>query len=191
MKAERKSRAAVAPLITLTPEQQAKVLAAILARTEEEGNCLLWTGAHSRGQGSNRPQPALWIGGKTMPLRRLAYVAYGKELFAHWRVSTTCGNDSCLCEDHLKRKTHSESLRGHKKSALTSAKIAFAKQALSPLDWDKVREIRGSDLSDKELGLVHGVHPDTIGKIRQHVTWREIGGFFSGLMPKSGREARS
>lgn len=174
----------------MTADQRDQVLRAIRERCVEEGDCLLWTGAHSRGQGSNRPQPAIWIGGKTMPLRRLAYVAYGKELIVHMRVSISCGNDSCLCEDHLKRKTHSESLRGHRKSALTSAKIALAKQAQSPLDWDKVRAIRLSELTDKELGQLHHVHPDTIGKIRQHVTWREVGGFFSGLMPKPAQAAR-
>jgi len=185
MKAERKSRAAVAPLIELTEEQRFKVLAAIEARTEEEGECLLWTGAHSRGQGSNRPQPAIWIDGKTMPLRRLAYVAYGKELFAHWRVSTTCGNDSCLCEQHLKRKTHSESLKGHKKSVITSAKIAARKQASSPLDWEKVREIRGSEESMRSLAARFGVHEDTISKVRNHQSWREVGGFFSGLVARA------
>lgn len=171
--------------VELTSGQRAQVLNAIRERCEEEGDCLLWTGAHSRGQGSNRPQPAIWLGGKTMPLRRLAYVAYGKELIAHMRVSITCGNDSCLCEHHLKRKTHSESLRGHRKSPLTSAKIALAKQALSPLDWDKVHAIRGSVLTDKELGQIHHVHPDTISKVRNYVTWREVGGVFSGLVTRS------
>lgn len=185
MASERKTRAIVAPLIELTPEQRVKVLAAIESRTEEEGDCLLWTGAHSRGQGSNRPQPAIWIDGKTMPLRRLAYVAYGKELFAHWRVSTTCGNDSCLCKAHLKRKTHSESLLGHKKSFITSAKIAARKQAASPLDWDKVREIRSSDESTRSLAVRLGVHEDTISKVRNYQSWREVGGVFSGLVART------
>lgn len=185
MTSERKSRALIAPLAELTSEQCLRVLSAIRDRTQDEGDCLLWTGAHSRGQGSNRPQPALWLDGKTMPLRRLAYVAYGRELFAHWRVSTTCGNDSCLCKEHLKRKTHSESLMGHKKSFITRAKIAARKQAASPLDWDKVRDIRSSDASMRSLAAQYGVHEDTISKVRNYQSWREIGGVFSGLVART------
>lgn len=169
----RKSRAIAGPAVTLTPEQALRVHAAIHARAVEDGDCLLWTGGCSRGTGSNRPQPALWIDGKVQPLRRLAYVAYGKELYAHWRVSTTCGNDKCLCEEHLIRKTHSESLIGHRKSPVTAARIAAAKQARGVLDWDKVREIRSSEKSAVELGKEFNVHHETICKVRAHKTWRE------------------
>ena len=181
MKVEGKSRPAVAPMMTLTQAHCTYVLEVIRARTVEEGDCLLWLGGCSRGQGSSRPQPALWLDGQTKPLRRLAYVAYGKELFAHWRVSTMCGNDKCLCEEHLRRKSHSESLMGHHKSPVTIARIAAAKQAASALDWDKIREIRSSDMHQNDIAVVMGVHPDTIGKIRTHQTWRETSTPFSGL----------
>lgn len=181
---------ATSPLIvesklTLTPDEVAKVLAAIRERTIEEGDCLLWTGGCSRGTGSNRPQPALWIGGKVQPLRRLAYVAYGKELLVHRRVSTTCGNDKCLCEDHLKEKSHSESLVGHRKSPVTVARIAAAKQAAGVLDWEKVRAIRASEKSNVELGREYSVHHETISKVRAHKMWRETSNPFNGLGARS------
>lgn len=186
MKAPRKSEALVGPQVSLTPEQAQKVLAAIAERSVEEGDCLLWTGGCSRGSGSRRPQPALWLDGQVRPLRRLAYVAYGKELHFHWRVSTTCGNDECLSEHHLKRKSHSESLKGHTKSPITRARIAAAKQAASRLDWATVREIRASDRSDEDWAAEIGCHPDTVQKARTHQTWIERG-FFSGLIAQEGR----
>lgn len=184
MTAERKSRAAVAPLVTLSPMHRDRVLAAIRTRTVEEGDCLLWEGAVTRGTKSRRPLPALWVDGRAQSLRRLAYVAYGKELFAHWRVSPECGNDLCLCEEHLKRKTHAESLMGHSKSPIARERITLARRARALLDWNKVREIRGSDLPVSELAEQMGVHPDTISCVRTYATWRESG-VFSGLVARA------
>ena len=73
----------------------------------------------------------------------------------------------------------------HKKSVITSAKIAARKQASSPLDWEKVREIRGSEESMRSLAARFGVHEDTISKVRNHQSWREVGGFFSGLVARA------
>lgn len=169
------------PLVTITPDQRAKVLEAIRTRTIEEGDCLMWTGANSRGANTPRPQPAIWLDGETKALRRMAYVAYGSELFAHWRVVTTCRNDACLNEKHLKRATRSDAQSGNHRGLLTRAKLAAAHQARSPLDWEKVREIRASDLSNRKLGEVYGVNRDTIHKERRYLTWRETG-MFSGLV---------
>lgn len=181
MKAERKSRAAVAPLVTLTEEQRAKVLTAIRSRTEEEGECLRWTGALSRGSKSHKVQPAFWMDGKTVALRRMAYVAYGKELFAHWLVSTSCGNDDCLCEKHLKRVSKAETQIGTTRGLITRTRIAAAHQKRSPLNWDLVREIRASSESNRAIASRLSLHRDTVHKVRNHVTWRETG-MFSALV---------
>jgi len=180
MTIERKSRAAVAPMVTLTPEQRAKILCAVRTRTEEEGECLLWTGAMSRGSKSAKQQPAFWLEGRTVAMRRMAYVAYGKELFAHWMVSTSCGNDACLCEKHLKRVTKSETQLGTTRGLVTRTRIAAAHQKRSPLTWDLVRQIRSSEQSNRALAQQLGLHRDTVHKVRRHITWRETG-MFRGL----------
>lgn len=178
---KRKTRALVAPLVTLTPVQIERVKALIETKTVEEGDCLVWTAAATRGTGSRCPQPVGWVDGAVRPMRRLAYVAYGHELFTHWRVCTTCGNDLCLADAHLCRKTHSDSLMGHTKSPATKAKIAAAKQARSALNWELVRAIRASDMSNKAIADDLGVHPDTISNVRNHTSWREMCTPFSGL----------
>jgi len=185
MTAERKTRALVGPLVTLTEPQIERVLAVLREKTVEEGDCLIWTAAMSKTVGGRRPQPVVWLDGEVRPVRRLAYVAHGHELFAHWRVCTDCGDYRCVADAHLCRKSHSASLLGHPKSAVTAARIAAAKQAASPLNWDLVRAIRASDRSNQSLAAEMGVNPDTIGQVRRHVTWREIASPFAGLGARS------
>jgi hypothetical protein len=184
MTAERKTRALIAPLVTITPEERATILEAIRTRTVEEGNCLLWLGAKSSSAKSTKMLPAIWLYGKTKSLRRLAYVAYGKELFSHWMVSPECGNDLCVAEDCLKRVTRAETQTGTTRGIVTRTKIAAARQSRSPLDWEKVREIRASSLSNRKLAVLHNVDRDTIFKVRSHLTWRETG-MFSSLVARS------
>jgi len=179
---ERKSRALVAPLVTLTPPQIERVLETLREKTVEEGDCLLWTAAATRGGKSRHLQPVQWLDGAVRPMRRLAYVAYGHELFAHWRVCTTCGNDLCLADAHLCRKSHSESLMGHRKHPVTAVKIAEAKRARSPLNWELVRAIRASTMSNQEIAADLGVHEDTVSRARRHASWREVSSNpFAGL----------
>lgn len=180
MAAERKSRAAVGPIVVITPEQRSKILCAIRTRTVEEGDCLLWTGAMSQSSKSAKRQPAFWLDGKTVAMRRYAYVAYGKELFAHWLVSTSCGNDDCLCEQHLKRVSKADTQLGTTRGLVTRTRIAAAHQKRSPLTWELVREIRSSDESNRQIASRLSLNRDTVFKVRNHITWRETG-MFRGL----------
>lgn len=168
--------------VELTHEQRMKIRTAVEERTEKAGRCLLWTGAHSTSRKSKRVTPVIWMDDKAQALRRLAFVAYGGTLLEGQPVSTSCGKDSCLCQAHLKRTTHSAYQKGKKRSLSTKIRMATAKQAHSPLDWEKVREIRGSDLGPHELAQKHGVCTDTIMKVVRHQSWKEYNGFFSGLV---------
>ena len=153
-------------------------LSDLLARTIEEGDCLLWAGAVQDGQ-----YPMWRIGdGKQHVVRRLIWTLAHEARPNGLQVGCNCGTPLCVHPDHLAARTRSKAQRGLPKSPLARIRVTLAKQAASKvLDMETARAIRASTDSccdlDRQYGLVRGKS----WRIKNNLTWREISSPFARL----------
>jgi uncharacterized protein YjcR len=87
-------------------------------------------------------------------------------------VSHSCRNRDCVSPDHLSEKTKSENNGADKKRDGTDN--SGTKCHFSKLDWDKVSEIRTSNLKIKDLSKTYGVSNSCISSILRGKTWKEL-----------------
>lgn len=149
---------------------------------EDEDACWIWRGAY------NRDTPVVRNDGRMVSTRRVAFaLANPGTALAGYVCRATCDERGCVRPDHLHRQ-HRNSLarengRNGDLNVLARLRLAEASRAQhSPLDWDKVREIRASRGPSNEVGARYGVSGKTIRRIRRREAW-VIGdpGMFSGL----------
>lgn len=63
-----------------------------------------------------------------------------------------------------------------------SALIAADKQSKSPLDWERVKDIRGSDESVAALSEKHMVSKTTVYAIKRYERWKDYSSPWAGLV---------
>lgn len=148
-------------------DHQDITLAEFLARTEEEGACLLWTGYSVDGK-----FPQWRRKGDLLVVRRVIYELVHGPVPERHQVGVRCKCDRCVHPDHLVARTRSRLQRGKPLPTVTKLRIARSKQAQSlVLDLAKVREIRSSEergvVLDDRLGLTRGYS----SRIRQGKAW--------------------
>ena len=116
-------------------------------------------------------------------VRRIIYaLVTGEPLPPNMFLTYKCLCETCVNPDHMvigsrKVMVQIAQSRGTRYSNPTSVMlIAKARQAKSPLNWEKVHEIRAStNVSAARMAERMGVDPTTITKIRRGDSWREIG----------------
>jgi hypothetical protein len=152
----------------------------ILAQCEEVGDCLEWQGRMQNGS------PQVYVGrvnGKSRyrtARRVFTELLVCGPIHPFMRCTTTCGNERCLAQEHLKMRTYKQMARINAKRGLQStpharAAIARGRRNRSDvkLSLEKAREIRQSPLTGVQLAAVYGVNRTLIGAIRRNEIWRE------------------
>lgn len=151
-----------------------ELLMLIQQRSEEEGDCLLWTGAScTRG-------PVVTIKQMQYPLRRLVWEAKHGEPFPAGSVTgVSCKNHLCL--EHVIDKTWSE--HNSRPTSLTHRiRTAMAKRKDSKLSDAAVAEIRASGERADVLAERHGISTAYVYMIRRGYNRRDYANPFAGLV---------
>lgn len=151
----------------------------LLARTVEEGDCLLWDGYI----GNNVPQVS--HNGKVIAVRRLMLELQGKVLRPGDHASTKCRNPSCVHPEHISHRNKFQHamamLSAPRNEEVRAAKLAAFRRKTAKLDMEKAREIRCSDESGSVLAARFGVDKALVSRIRRGEAWREFSNPFAGL----------
>lgn len=156
---------------------------ALIERTEEYGDCLLWTGAVGSGTGHPIYKP---YGQPCTLVRRAMYQLNGGELIPRKPIDTTCGEKRCINPAHLVQSTTSKiakraAKRGAFSGIVRASKIAESRRGKMKLTMEQAREIRSSTESGPVLALRYGVNRSLITGIKAGRAWKEYGGHWAGL----------
>lgn len=158
-------------------------LESLLAKTVEEGQCLLWQGlidCHG--------VPKVNHECKKQGVRKVILEFMGKKVPQGHFLVASCGNRACVCPEHVTMLTPKQhaALRGgskRKNYAVARANMAAAaRQRQGKLTMEKAREIRLRTEPAPKIAGEYGVHKSLINAIRRGVAWREYSADpFAGL----------
>lgn len=134
------------------------------------GSCWLFTGCvNNKGYGQIRHN------GKTMLVHRVAYeLITGEE--PNGVLLHTCDTPLCCNPKHLTVGTQLDNLQDmrNKGRGVNPPHVPGEKCGMSKLTDTKVKEIRSSSLTQRQLATIYGVSQPTIGKILRRETWRHV-----------------
>lgn len=157
-------------------------LESLLARTEDVGECQVWTGY------STNKTPQVDNQGKMVPVRRLILELSGTPVVGKF-IGIKCGTERCVCPAHITQrslKTHARMMAkkaGARKAAKSTEQlIARRQRADVKLDVQKAREIRESVETGPVLAEKYGISRSLVNKIKRGEYWRDTTSPFSGLM---------
>lgn len=155
----------------------------ILEKTEEYGECILWTGTLSdTGHPIYKP-----YGEPCTLVRRAVFRLNGGKLVKRQPIDTTCGEKCCVNPEHLFQSTISKvakraAAKGKFSGVVRASKIAETRRGKMKLTMDIAREIRNSAESGPVLALRYGVNRSLITRIKSGLSWKEYGGHWAGLL---------
>lgn len=135
-----------------------------------QDECWLWTAAtNSNGYGVMR------IGGradgKLFLAHRIAYCLSHSQCDADLKILHVCDNPFCCNPKHLFSGSQADNMG----DMVRKNRHAFgSRNGQAKLDPDKVREIRRSSLSDRQLAKQFGVCHQVINKARTRQTWAHL-----------------
>lgn len=156
----------------------------LIERTQECGDCLLWTGATTK-QGYPQYKP---YGCACTSVRRTVFEIMGGALEARKPIEMTCGEKTCINPKHMRKSTcaligQKAAKKGGWKGLARASKIASAKRAKNAkLTIEQARDIRMSTESGTTLAALYGVDRSLINGIKAGTRWRDYTNPFSGLM---------
>lgn len=154
-----------------------ELLAKIMARCVEEGECLLWTGPMANGS------PQVFVGGKPRckQARRVVYEANKVPLRKGYSPVMECRNPKCLNWEHMKALTvkqigvlaaqEGKFSTPERRAAITAGK----RKASTKLDAQKAADIR-SCATAQEGATKYDIHPSMASRIRRGEAWAEVRG---------------
>jgi hypothetical protein len=133
---------------------------------KDDNGCWRWTGSKACTGYCN-----FFYNGRVWLAHRASLLIFGKvkELTPGLQVSHSCGTRECTNPDHLSEKTASQNNNEDKKKHgkdLSGDKCHFSK-----LNWEKVSEIRSSEMKRKDLAETYGVSQSCISSILRGRTW--------------------
>lgn len=153
----------------------------LLARTIEEGDCLLWTGYHGN------KVPTVSHDGKLYPVRRLLSILAGKPHKDGTWYAPRCGCQSCVNPEHISALTTKQHMMKMGKAAkgnpVRAAKVRAYRQSISIIGTqERANEIRMSAENSRALAARFGVSKSTICNIRSGRAWKDISSPWAGLL---------
>lgn len=137
--------------------------------SKQDNGCWIWTGSTAITGYAN-----FFYKGRVCLAHRASLCIFnrGKTLTPGLQVSHSCGIRNCVNPDHLSEKTASENNGSDKKSH--GKDNSGERCHFSKLDWDKVSEIRKSNLKAKELSKTYSVSSSCISSILRKKTWKPL-----------------
>lgn len=145
--------------------------------------CIEWVGYINKKRG-----PMMRFGGNSsVSVRRKVWeMNKGVELDEKDRIEMTCGNDSCVKFEHMKKSYTGKNRRGEKRNIVSRQRMMLAsRKAFGKLDMEKAEEIRASKEPLRVFAEKFGVSIHAVSLARLGKTWKpiqETGGLFSGLL---------
>jgi hypothetical protein len=172
-------------------EEGTYLLRAILAKCDDDGGCMMWTG----GVGSD-DVPKMRIPGDTLrrthSVRALVLREIGKPLPEGNIATNTCERKRCVAPDHAVAMTRSRlgkraaESTGYHLNPARNAKIAAAHQAKFGVLSAEVRAaIDASSTSNRATARALGVPMNTVADYRRGDTYRNYSTPFRGLGARS------
>lgn len=163
-------------------DHEPKIRAFIATRTEQEGECLIWTGAvDSHGTPVLRVAPDR----RMHSVRRVMAALAGMDIEGKL-VTTKCDCQNCIA--HLavltrkKLQQRTAQRNPYAKSITRNKKISDkARERLAKLTLQQVREMRASGLASRPAAERYGIAQSTASDILSHRTWREYSSPWAGL----------
>lgn len=151
----------------------------ILARTVEEGDCLIWQGRISNGS------PVVYYDGAYRTVRRAVWEDAHGPIKPGLHPSCRCREPACVRLEHIRLLTIQQiaklAAREGKFSSLhRRASLAAAARKRSLLTPEQVARIRAAD-SAASIARELGISKSTAGKIRRGESWRPIGASVFGF----------
>jgi len=151
------------------------------ARMLEVGKCLEWQGYFQNGT------PYVSHRGKMVSVRRLFLRLMGKKINEGGYVVPSCGNKKCVSHHHAIYKTTKEMMTDIASNATQSInkkrKVQKYQHTKAKLDWEKVQEIRFSNLSIRQLSREFNINKSQISRIRRGESWKNYeNNPFAGLL---------
>lgn len=135
----------------------------------EDGDCLIWAARTDK-----HGQPRACIAGKATYVRAFVYgVVCGKVLNAGRRLSTSCGNSTCLAQEHVVAMTvkaiSERAMARYLQQPLNRKKFVDAahKSGHTKLNAEIAEQIRQSGEADEVVAARYGVDRSSVGKIRR------------------------
>lgn len=160
-----------------------QTMESLIARTDEEGDCLIWKGYIGNGV------PQVSHHGKVIAVRRLMLELQGRVLRIGDHAASKCRNPSCVNPEHISHRNkfqHSAAMHSAPRNEeVRAAKLAAFRRKTAKLDMEKAREIRCSDESGPVLAARYGVDKALVSRIRRNEAWREFSNPFAGLGARS------
>lgn len=156
----------------------------MMARTIEDGDCLVWQGPDRKGLPHYHYREG--DGKYKLSVRREIYLYNAKIIKPGYRVMTTCNTPLCVNPAHLKATSpsvYSRSIRNPSTPAKLS-RIAVNREKHNfriVLDMEKATQIRMSEKPAKELADEYGVSLRAIQDVLNYATWNR-NNMFSGLI---------
>lgn len=111
--------------------------------------------------------------GKRFFAHRLAYAdanSYNIYDLDGWVIRHTCDNPSCINPEHLLIGNDLNNIQDRQDRGRQAKAESHGS---AKLNWEKVRDIRTSTLSRRELAKKYGVGKTTIGEIQRYENWIE------------------
>jgi len=138
---------------------------------EGETACWLWFGARDKnGYGIFRGEHD---GAVYKKAHRFSYALAKGKIPLGLEILHSCDTPECIRPDHLSAGTTRENQR--QKWDRGRANIAFGEQKSALLDDEKVAAILMDPRPHAVIAAEYGVHPATIGSIKQRVSWQHLG----------------
>lgn len=142
----------------------------LLARCEEVGDCLEWTGYIANGN------PQVCMDGKITTVRRAIKLLSGENIRGKYYFYARCGNPSCVSPEHIGKRTATQHYKAmaesdNRNERLRRMRIQAAKKATSKITAAMAGEIRLATDSQRVLAEKYGVSKSLISKIKRNSVW--------------------
>lgn len=160
-----------------------RLLANVLARTDEVGDCAIWRDSVAKDTG----YPSMRHQGRCMRVQNALWRAAGKDHPPEKRLVMKCGDKRCVLPGHMVLVDRAVACQmaaaaGSYRSLTKGAKISATQRAKYGLFTDEqALALRLSEKSNAALAAEHGCCRATIGQLRRGETYKPYGSPFAGL----------